>query len=133
MVNVHDRWSLTPVVNASGTMTSLGASCVLPEVAREVGADLGEFVLMDELQARASSTIARLTGSEAGFVTSSNSAAMTVAAAAAITGDDLAAIEALPDCGEREHLRRWLQDKLVRSQARGKPSGNAVAELGVDL
>jgi seryl-tRNA(Sec) selenium transferase len=35
-----ERWGLTPVINAAGTMTTLGASRVAPEV-RAAVADLG--------------------------------------------------------------------------------------------
>lgn len=90
------RWNLTPVINASGTMTSLGASRVAPEVRRPVDRILASFVDMDELQSRASEVIARATGAEAGCVTASSAAAITQAAAACMTGPDLARIEALP-------------------------------------
>ena len=90
------RWNLTPVINASGTMTSLGASRVAPETRALVDRILGSFVSMDELQARAGGIIARLTGAEAGCVTACSAAAMTQAVAACMTGADLARIEALP-------------------------------------
>jgi len=96
-IDVMERWGLSPVINASGTMTSLGASRVSPAVRAVVDDILGRFVRMDDLQAAASRVIAQATGSEAGYVTSSSSAAMTLACAAAITGNDMAAIEALPD------------------------------------
>lgn len=90
------RWNLTPVINASGTMTSLGASRVAPETRALVDRILGSFVGMDELQARAGSIIARVTGAEAGCVTACSAAAMTQAVAACLTGSDLARIEQLP-------------------------------------
>lgn len=96
MTDVMKRWGLTPVINAAGTMTSLGASRVSSEVRAAVDDVLGRFVRIDELHALAHRAIAAATGAEAGYVTSSSSAAITLACAAAITGDDLAAIEALP-------------------------------------
>ena len=96
------RWNLTPVINASGTMTSLGASRVAPETRALVDRILASFVSMDELQARAGGIIARLTGAEAGCVTACSAAAMTQAVAACLTGADLARIEAMPRTeGER--------------------------------
>ena len=97
------RWNLAPVINASGTMTSLGASRVQPETRALVDRILASFVDMDELQARASAVIARLTGAEAGCITGCSAAAMTQAVAACLTGADLARIEALPatDCEKR--------------------------------
>ena len=94
-----ERWGLTPVINASGTMTSIGASRVPTEIRALVDGILGSFVGMDELQARAASVITRLTGAEAGCVTSCSAAAMTQAVAAVLTGSDLAKIEALPTVG----------------------------------
>ena len=91
------RWGLTPVINASGTMTSLGASRVQPETRALVDRILASFVDMDELQSRAGAVIARLTGAEAGCVTACAAAAMTQAVAACLTGADLARIEALPE------------------------------------
>ncbi len=52
---------------------------------------------MDDLQRKASAVIAGLTGGEAGFVTACCASGMALTLAGAITGDDLLAIEALPD------------------------------------
>jgi D-glucosaminate-6-phosphate ammonia-lyase len=86
-----------PIINVSGTMTALGASIVVPEAVQAVAAILHEFVEIEDLQRKASAAIARLCGAEAGFVTASCSAAITLGVAGAMTGSDLAAIERLPD------------------------------------
>lgn len=88
---------LRPVVNVSGTMTSLGASIVVPEAIAAMTAILPHFVEMGDLHKKASRVIAKATGGEAGFVTASCAAGITLAVAAAMTGPDLAAIERLPD------------------------------------
>ena len=98
--DIRAQLGLRPVINVSGTMTSLGASIVVPEAVDAVTRVLSQFVEMGELHRRASETIADLTGSEAGFVTASCSAAISLAVAAAITGNNLWAIEQLPDTGE---------------------------------
>lgn len=90
---------LTPVINVSGTMTSLGASIALGEVGEAMTAILPRFVNMHELQAKASAVIARLTGAEAGFVTASASAGITQMVAASMTGCDPSLIEKLPATG----------------------------------
>jgi L-seryl-tRNA(Ser) seleniumtransferase len=100
MTEPFERWNLTRVVNASGTMTSLGASRVESPTIDAIKGILPSFVIIDELQSRASGVIAAATGAEAGCVTGCSAAAMTLACAAAITGTDLDAIEKLPDCGE---------------------------------
>ncbi|KQZ13111.1 hypothetical protein ASD44_02760 [Mesorhizobium sp. Root554] len=95
--DIRKQLNLRPVINVSGTMTSLGASIVVPEAVAAVSAILTEFVEMSDLHRRASAMIADLTGAEAGFITASCSAGITLAIAAAMTGPDLAAIERLPD------------------------------------
>lgn len=88
---------LRRIVNVSGTMTALGASIVVPEAVAAVTGVLPYFVEIGDLQRKASATIARLCGAEAGFVTASASAGLTISVAGAMTGADLAAIERLPD------------------------------------
>jgi D-glucosaminate-6-phosphate ammonia-lyase len=88
---------LKPVVNVSGTMTSLGASIAAPEVIDAAAAILPRFGVLSELHARASRAVAEATGAEAGFITASASAGITLAIAAAMTGPDLSRIEQLPD------------------------------------
>jgi L-seryl-tRNA(Ser) seleniumtransferase len=78
-------------------MTALGASIVVPEAVRAVAAILPEFVEIGDLQRKASAVIARLTGAEAGFVTASASAGITLGVAGCMTGADLGRIEQLPD------------------------------------
>lgn len=95
--DIRTKIGLRPVINVSGTMTSLGASIVVPQAVRAMEAILPQFVEINDLQRKASSVIARLTGGEAGFVTASCSAGISLAVAGAITGDNLLAIEKLPD------------------------------------
>jgi L-seryl-tRNA(Ser) seleniumtransferase len=95
--DIRARLGLRPVINVSGTMTALGASIVAPEAVEAISAILREFVEIDDLQRKASAAIARLCGAEAGFVTASCSAGITLGVAGAMTGADLAAIERLPE------------------------------------
>ncbi|WP_135551934.1 PLP-dependent aminotransferase family protein [Paenibacillus cymbidii] len=90
-------FGLRPVINAAGTMTYLGASRVAPRVIDAMSRVLPAFVNMSDLQRRASRVIARATGGEAGCVTASAAAGISVAVAACMTGDDLYRIEQLPD------------------------------------
>mgnify|MGYP001029934303 CR=1 FL=1 len=91
------RHGLRPVINVSGTMTGLGASIAVVPVIEAIAEVLPEFVEIDDLQRRASAVIAAACGSEAGYVTASCSAAITLTIAATMTGDNLALIERLPD------------------------------------
>ena len=98
----HDARGFRRIVNVSGTMTALGGS-VTGQAARDAMAGaMRHFVDMHQLQARASRSIAGLTGAEAGFLTASASAGISLAIAGCMTGTDPARIEALPaDPGPR--------------------------------
>jgi L-seryl-tRNA(Ser) seleniumtransferase len=103
--DIRPSIGLRPVINVSGTMTSLGASIVVPEAIAAMASILPQFVEMNDLQRKASAMISRLTGGEAGFVTASCSAGISLAVAGAMTGSDLAAIERLPELrGERDEV-----------------------------
>lgn len=95
--DIRQRLGLRPIINVSGTMTALGASIVVPEAVRAVAEILPEFVEINALQRQASAVVARLTRAEAGFITASASAGITLGVAACMTGADLGSIEQLPD------------------------------------
>ena len=101
--DIRKRLGLRPIINVSGTMTALGASAVVSEAVKAVAGILPEFVEINDLQRKASAVIARLTGGEAGCVTASASAGITIGVAAAMTGADLARIEQLPDATGMKH------------------------------
>lgn len=92
----HDLHGFRRIINVSGTMTGLGASVTNKSVQEAVTAAMGHFVNMHELQGNASAIISRLTGAEAGFMTASASAGITLAIAGCMTGLDPARAEALP-------------------------------------
>lgn len=130
------RYELTPVINASGTMTSLGASRVVPEAIEAGAAIQSAFVRIDELQARASRVIARLTGAEAGFVAACSAAGMSLGVAACVTGANLARIERLPDveglpdevlvqAGHLVHYGAPIEQSVTITGARVVPLGTA--------
>ncbi|MEO7057173.1 MAG: hypothetical protein ABI143_10240 [Caldimonas sp.] len=98
-MSLHERWRLTRVINARGTYTPLGVSRSSPFVARAVAEVLGEFVVVDELQAAVSDLVASMTGAEAAAVTHCVAAGITLAVAAAMAGAADDAVSALPDSG----------------------------------
>src|SRR5690348_10445160 len=95
--DIRPELGLRQIINVSGTMTALGASIVVPEAIDAMTRGLPQFFDMSGLHRYASRVIADLTGGEAGFVTASCASGITIAAAAAMTGTDLTAIEHLPD------------------------------------
>src|SRR5260370_3490670 len=110
---ICERLGLRPIINVSGTMTALGASIGLDSVAKAMAETLPEFVEVDDLQRKASATIARLTGSEAGLGTASAAAGMTIPIAGAMTRADLARVEQLPDATDTENEVAILRGHMV--------------------
>jgi len=96
-MSFYEKYNLKRVINASGTMTALGASRVSAEVIGAISEILPDFVEMRELQRAASKVIACATGAEAGCVTASAAAGISIAVAACMTGMDFYRIEKLPD------------------------------------
>ncbi|MFT4001175.1 MAG: aminotransferase class V-fold PLP-dependent enzyme [Rhizobium sp.] len=126
-VNIRNMLGLREVVNVSGTMTGLGASIAVPEVAEAMAHILPQFVEINDLQRKASAVIARLTGAEAGFVTASCSAGITLAVAGCMTRDDLAAIERLPDTAG---LRNEIIVQMGHVVSYGAPVDQAIRIAG---
>ena len=92
----HDAQGYGRMINTSGTMTSLGGSIATRRVAEATANAMPRFARIHEMQARAAEVIARLTSAEAGFLTASASAGITLSVAGCITGMDPAKAEALP-------------------------------------
>jgi D-glucosaminate-6-phosphate ammonia-lyase len=92
----HDAHGCRRLINVSGTMTSLGASLASEAVREATAGIMGEFVDMHELHALASAAIVDLTGAEAGCMTASAGAGISLAVAACMTGMDPGRVEALP-------------------------------------
>ncbi|MEO6625051.1 MAG: aminotransferase class V-fold PLP-dependent enzyme [Burkholderiaceae bacterium] len=106
--DIRREWGLRPIINVSGTMTLLGASIMVPQAVAAIAAIAGEFVEIEALHDAASRVVADATGAEAGFITASCSAAITLSVAATITGERLLAIENLP------HTAGLKNDVLVQ-------------------
>ena len=107
--DIRKELGLRPIINASGTMTVLGASIMVPQALAAMAAIAGEFVEIEQLHQAASKVIARLTGGQAGFVTASCASAISLSVAGCITGSRLLAIERLPDT---QGLRREVLVQL---------------------
>jgi L-seryl-tRNA(Ser) seleniumtransferase len=88
---------LPRVINVNGTMTSLGASIMVPEAIAAMQEIAPRFVPMHKLQREASQLIAELTGAEAGFVTASAAAGIALTIAGSMTGLNPGRAEQLPD------------------------------------
>lgn len=110
---------LRPVINAAGYPSRLGGTRLAPAVVAAMSAAARTFVPIAEMQARASELIVALTGAEAGCVASGADACLTLAAAACIAGDDLAAMDRLPDT-------TGLRNEIVMHRAHRNPFDHAL-------
>ncbi len=94
--DIYAKLGVKRRINAAGTLTRLGGALMHEEVLAAMAAAARASVDIAELQQAASGTISRLTGAQAGIVTSGAAAALTLAAAAAMTRWDVAKMAALP-------------------------------------
>tara|TARA_B100000686_G_scaffold257591_1_gene269668 strand:- start:995 stop:2212 length:1218 start_codon:yes stop_codon:yes gene_type:complete len=95
--NFYIKNKLTPIINASGFMTKIGASITRNYNIKAAGEILPYFVNIDELQSLASRKISRLLKTEAAVITASAAAGLTESVAAMMTGNNLKNIYALPN------------------------------------
>jgi len=121
-VSIRERWSLEPLINATGYPTIVGANVCAPEVIEAVCEALAINVEIDELQRRASEVIARVTGAEAGCVTSSCSSAIAITVAAAMTGADLARVMQLPNTA-------GMRDEVILQKAHDVNFGAQISQM----
>ena len=129
---------LRPIINASGTMTVLGASIMVPQAVAAMVAIATEFVEIERLHDVAGQVAARVAGAQAGFITASCASAITLSVAGCMTGERHLAIERLPDASglKREVLVQLghmvgygasLQQSISLSGARVVPLGTVSA------
>jgi L-seryl-tRNA(Ser) seleniumtransferase len=102
-MTIYERFGVTPIINASGSVTRLGGAPMAEAVLQAFHNGAAEAVSLEQLQAAASRRIAQVTGTEAGLVTAGSAAALTLGAAAILTGYDLAKMERLPHCDGFPH------------------------------
>ena len=110
---------VTPVINASVTMTFLSGSLMLPEVLEAINSTSHDFANMYELQDKVGGKIAEMLHVEAAMVTSGAACAMVLGTAACITGTNAEKIKMLPNLpGPRPEVimqktHRYLFDQAI--------------------
>jgi L-seryl-tRNA(Ser) seleniumtransferase len=110
-MSIYARFGVEAVINACGTVTRLSGGRMHPEVAAAMQSASTECVDMVALQAAACRVIARVTGAQAGIVTSGASAGVLLGAAACLAGLDPARMNRLPEVADAR--RDFI---VVRSQ-----------------
>ncbi|SEP02645.1 L-seryl-tRNA(Ser) seleniumtransferase [Halogranum amylolyticum] len=95
--SIYEQLEVPTVINATGTKTRISGSLIRDEAMEAMIEASKSFVRIEDLQSRASESIADVTGAEAGYVTSGASAGLMMAAAACLAGDDLEVMAQLPE------------------------------------
>jgi L-seryl-tRNA(Ser) seleniumtransferase len=128
---IYERLGVRTIINGRGATTSVGGTLMPPEVLAAMSEASRAFVLMDELNEAVGAAIAKLTGAEAGYVTSGSAAAMAIAAAACIAGTDPARIRRLPDSDD------WANEIIIHRTQRinydqmFRVGGGRLVEIGL--
>ncbi len=125
-----DRWGVSPIINATGSVTRLGGAPMPREVIDAYRDAAAEAVPLDALQGAASRLISQITGAEAGVVTSGAAAGLSLGTAAILTGFDLGRMERLPHCDGFPH-----EFVVAREQRNGydhavRAAGARLVEVG---
>ena len=94
---VYHGMGVREVINGRSFSTKVGGCIMDPQVMQAMQEASRSFVRIEDLEAAASRTIARITGAEAGYVTSGAAAGLTLAMAACMTGLDPEKMNRLPD------------------------------------
>ena len=96
MPDIYRRLGVRPIINARGTHTRLGGTLIRPEVLDAMREAAEAYVVLDELQDKASEVIARATDAQAGMVVGGAEAGLLIGTAAILAGTDPAKIAQLP-------------------------------------
>jgi D-glucosaminate-6-phosphate ammonia-lyase len=97
MQNVYASLGIRPVINFQGTMTTLGASKMPPEVHAAMAEASRDFAMLEEVKDKVGERLAKLTGTEAAMVTSGAAGGIALATYACLTGMDNKKVRQLPD------------------------------------
>lgn len=94
--NPYLALGVRPFINCCSVRTMHGGSLMLPEVRAAVDVASRQFVNLDELMEAAGARLAELTGAEWGIVTCGSAAAVALASAACVAGNDPVRMLRLP-------------------------------------
>jgi len=131
-MSVYRQFGIEPIINAAGTLTRLGGAILPDPVINAMHQAAHDAVPIEELQAAASRVIARVTGTEAGLVTSGASAGLTLGAAAILAGSDLARIERLPETSSMPHEFLIARDQRNGYDHAVRAAGAKLVEVGLN-
>ena len=112
---------LRPVINGTGPWTRMGNAALTPRVVAAMAEAAAVYLSAAELQEAADRAVVAATGAEAGYATPGAAAAITLAVAACLAGEDPDRIQALPRIQAPPHTavmfrqHRGFYDVAVRA------------------
>lgn len=126
-MEIYRRLGLRPVINCATTYTRIGGSMMAPHVAQAMADAAGCFVNLVDLQAAVGARLAQLTHNEAAYVSNGAAAALALATAACMTGDDPALMARLP------MQTAGMKNEVVVYRGQRNMYDLAVRQVGVTL
>lgn len=124
---VYERmFGIPTIINAAGPVTALGGTTLSEAVTDAMAAASRDYVDLNELYTAAGERLAQITKSQAAMVTSGAFAAMTLAAAACLAGDDPAKIAALPH-------PTWPRREVIVQRAHSTAYEQAYRDAGMTV
>jgi D-glucosaminate-6-phosphate ammonia-lyase len=125
-LSVYEKLGVKTVINAAGTLTTLGGSLMAEEVLAALNSAAQHFVDMSELSDRVGERIAELIGVEAALVTTGAAGAMLLGTAAAITRGDPQRIARVPDT-------TWMNNEVITQKSHHTGYDHQITDCGAKL
>jgi L-seryl-tRNA(Ser) seleniumtransferase len=115
-----------PIINAAGTYTALTASLMPPEVVAAIQVASRQYVRLNELHDAVGARIAERLQCEAALVSAGCASALSLAAAACVTGTDREKIRQIPDTHN-------LKNEVISQRAHRSGYAHAIRNAGVQI
>jgi len=130
MVTYKDL-KISPIINACGKMTLLGASVLDARVAQAMKEASTCNINMIELEEKAGEMIAHWTGAEAACVTCGAAAGIAIGAAAFMAGNDIAKAQQLPELSGGKRNLLVQMGHMVNFAGMARQAGARLVPLGI--
>lgn len=125
-MDIYDKLGIRKLINAEGTLTSLGGSVMDPAVLDSMAEASTCFLNLNHLLEKSGQYIADLLGVEGAYITSGAAAGLVLSTAACITGSDPAKISQLPDL-------RGLRNEVLIQKSHRNGYDHAVRQVGTTV
>ena len=120
------KLGIKKIINASGTLTRIGGTLMLPLVVEAMVEASKSFIRIEELQEAASEIISSATGAEAGYVSNGASGGLMMATAACVAGLDPAKMDRLPDT-------TGMKNEVIIQRPHRNSYDHAIRAVGVKI